>query len=92
MVDAGKCEVALHVDRAVDLLRISPDSDKTKERESKDSRSAEQDPLVHHQWCSIAKTHLGVVQVLAPSKLFSHDTMKEVLDIAASIVATELSS
>ena len=92
VVDTGKCEIALHVDRAVDLLRISPDSGDEQEQESKDQQSAEEDHLVHHRWCSIAKTHMGVVQVLDPSRLFSHDTMKEVLDIAASIVAKELSS
>ncbi|GAA5507125.1 chemotaxis protein CheW [Novipirellula caenicola] len=38
---------------------------------------------------TVAKTHLGVVQVIEPTTLYLDDAMRDVRELAASVVATE---
>ncbi|TWU20528.1 Chemotaxis protein CheW [Novipirellula galeiformis] len=110
VVDAGACEMALHVDQAIDLLSIEQDNaseyghqggehlagsaplttppplTKPPHSEAPPQLTDTAPRLVR----TVAKTHLGVVQVLAPSQWFRGDAMKEILAIATSTTATQL--
>ncbi|MFG0261561.1 MAG: chemotaxis protein CheW [Novipirellula sp. JB048] len=89
VVDAEASELALHVDRAVDLLPITRD------------RTSERDPHGEHDRLGddaaglismVAKTDLGVVPVLAVAELLQHDAMHEIVAFATSATATQFTA
>tara|TARA_R110002073_G_scaffold56905_27_gene144877 strand:+ start:6353 stop:6871 length:519 start_codon:yes stop_codon:yes gene_type:complete len=93
----GCCEIAWHVDHAVDLIRVrsddntggnTADSETTAEGDHARSETSPSPRFLR----TVAKTQLGVVQVLDPTRLYSENAMKDVLELAASVVATEYTS
>ncbi|NND95761.1 MAG: purine-binding chemotaxis protein CheW [Pirellulaceae bacterium] len=80
VVDAGGSSLALHVDRALDLLKLDRDA-ATADTDVESSRFVE----------LVAKTHLGIVQVINPAKIFSDEALVSLRSIASSSSATELS-
>jgi len=111
----GCCEIAWHVDHAVDLIRVRSDDntgDNTtsggnttvggnttgsgntagSETTAEGDHARSETSLSPRFLRTVAKTQLGVVQVLDPTRLYSENAMKDVLELAASVVATEYTS